>query len=514
MLKHILAGSLFGCLFPISAYIFELVMGKLSFSLKNLAYIHMQSPLLFMIDTAPLFLGLFASLAGVKQVKSYEANITLNELAIRDDLTGLFNRRGGKEALRKLVDECGATGEFIMFFIDLNNFKLINDTLGHSTGDIILQKVAKKLMEFSSQYGFAIRMGGDEFVVVIKETMVHQDILNMVKLLDRHIMTPLIINNHFITLKGSIGIAQYPHHSTDLDDLLFCADAAMFEAKQSQENYAFYNEQSRIDYKRKLLIKTNLNDAVNENQFHMVYQPIIDSKTLKISGVEALIRWKHPEHGYFSPAEFIPIAENDDLIIKIGYWVIEAVLKDMCEWQQRGVDDIFVTLNISPKQLEEKDFVEKVQTLFIKYSIDTPRIKFEITESTTITNFMDANEMMQAFKDLDIEWFIDDFGSGYTSLSMIRDLSIDCMKIDKSYIDEVNISNSSRQIISALHSLSNGMGMRVLSEGVENADQLKVLSKIGSDYYQGFFISKPLKSETLINNILEGNFSPFILDDE
>lgn len=353
-----------------------------------------------------------------------------------------------------------------------------------------------------------MRIGGDEFIVVMRDVKA-ENLEGLAKMLHNYITTPILTNDNLVKLKGSIGVASCPHDACTIDELMFCADAAMFNAKRNQTNYSFYNEKFSESYKRKLFIKSNILNSINNDHFYIVYQPIINARTLVISGVEALIRWNHPEEGDFYPSEFIPIAENNDSILKLGNWIIRKVCSDVERWREEGMEDLFVSINISPNQIEDPNFSKAVLDIIKEYTIDTSKIKFEITENVTITNFYNTNEVMKSFEDLNIEWFIDDFGSGYTSLSMIKHLSIDCLKIDKSYINDVNMCNSSSQIVTAIHSLSTGLGMEVISEGVETDSQFERLKKIGTDYVQGYFFSRPLTYDELVKQYKEGRFSPY-----
>lgn len=507
--NYTLTGIIFGLLFPLSANIFEIIYGKYHLDISTLLLIRRENPILIMIDTAPFFLGIAAYIAGLNQFRACSTQSKYKKLATYDELTGLYNRRVGKLKLEKLIKNCSKEDHISIFYIDLDNFKLINDTLGHSAGDKVLQNVAKKLEQFANSNGYAMRIGGDEFIVVLKETIEYDNLEDLALLLANHITTPIIINKNMIKLKGSIGIASFPHDALTLEDLMFSANVAMFDAKKENMSYSFYNDKFKENYKRKLFIKSNILSSLEENHFYMVYQPIIDAKTLHISGVEALIRWNHPEKGSFSPSEFIPIAENNDSILKIGRWILEKVCTDMERWKKEGLGDLFVSINISPNQINSDNFSKEVQNTINKYKIDSSKIKFEITESVAITNFYDTNKIMNSFNHLNVEWFIDDFGSGYTSLSMIKHLSIDCLKIDKSFVCDLNICESSSQIVTAMHSLSSALGMKIISEGVETKDQLEVLRMVESDYLQGYLFSHPLEYDELIEKYRLGGFTPF-----
>lgn len=442
---------------------------------------------------------------GEKAVQAIVRDITerkkseekIHYLAYYDALTSLPNRNLlGKYLREVLVRSQDSNHILAVMFLDLDRFKLINDTFGHSFGDVLLQQVSARLRKCLREDGMVSRYGGDEYIIVLKQ----QDSQEIYRLADQIIDTlaaPFMIYGRQLFISPSIGISMYPTDGDDVETLIKNADAAMYLAKESgRNNYQFYTSALHVMNNRKFELEKGIRNALQNNEFTLHYQPQVDLKTNTIIGLEALIRWKHPEYGFISPTEFIPVAEETGLIVAIGKWVLETACKQRKQWQENGLPPVDVAVNVSAVQFRDKHFVETVQQVLRDTKFEPCCLELEITESA-MQHVEEATSIMEALKELGVRLSIDDFGTGYSSLSYLRYFPIDKLKIDKCFVDEINHHSSGETIVKTIVDLGTSLGFEVIAEGIENDNQVSFLVQNNCNLGQGYLFYKPLPAEEI-----------------
>ncbi|WP_347861423.1 EAL domain-containing protein [Salimicrobium sp. PL1-032A] len=427
----------------------------------------------------------------------------IRHMAYYDHLTGLPNRRMFDKQLKEAVQEAGRRPErFGVMFIDLDGFKYVNDTLGHLIGDLLLIEVGKRLATMVAQKGIVSRLGGDEFAVLIREI---EDPEQMKELADRILKgfdSAFIIDDYELHVTGSIGVTTYPESGQDADTMMRHADLAMYRVKGAQKNqYHLFNVHMEESTGRLFDIQNGFHKALDTNQFHMVYQPRVNPDNLRIEGFEALIRWDHPEHGDIPPGEFIPIAEETGMIHAIGEWVLHEVSEQLWKWRRQGFSPLPVSVNLSPNQLLQSNFVTKVLSIFQGYNIPHEWVELEITESMLIENEAVVKSLLSRLQEEGFRIALDDFGTGYSSLAYLRKFKFDVMKLDRSLIQGISEESNDKEIVEAVISLGKSFGMTVVAEGVEEEEEMEVLRGIGVDEVQGYYFSHPVYADQ-INNML------------
>jgi diguanylate cyclase (GGDEF)-like protein/PAS domain S-box-containing protein len=430
-------------------------------------------------------------------------------MAYHDHLTNLPNRHLLKDRLQQAIGLAKQYDRMVaILFLDLDNFKRINDTLGHDQGDKLLQNVADRLqgyirdsdsiarLDVEQGDTTIARLGGDEFTVLLTEikhikhaAKVAQRILDLFN-------EPFAIESHEVSITTSIGISIYPDDGETVDTLLKHADTAMYHAKdQGRNNYQFYRESMNITTIERLDLENKLRKALDNTEFVLHYQPQLDTKTKKIIGVEALVRWMHPDKGMMLPMTFIPVAEETGLIIPIGEWILRTACKQNKAWQQAGLPPIRVTVNISSVQFSHRSFVKMVDKVLKESGLDPQYLELELTETILVQTTDTAVTTMKALKSLGIRLSIDDFGTGYCSLNYLKSFPIDTLKIDQSFVSDLGINQEDKAIIHAIIALGHTLNLFVIAEGVETAQQLEYLSEKESDAVQGFLFSKALSND-------------------
>ncbi|MBF0264899.1 MAG: EAL domain-containing protein [Gammaproteobacteria bacterium] len=437
----------------------------------------------------------------------------IHHLAHHDTLTGLFNRFSLEIKLEQAIAQnTRSNKQLAILFIDLDRFKIINDTLGHKAGDHLLVKVSEKLKALCQrQTDIVARIGGDEFVIVLSELTSPTFAALTGTALVQVLSLPVEYGKHELLTSPSIGIAIYPDDGESIDTLLKNADTAMYHVKESgRANFQFYTRSMNKLIEEKMLLEKELRTAIKENSFELYYQPQICTIEKRICGVEALIRWNHPTMGFISPERFISIAEESKLILDIGTWVIDQAFRQIISWNTQGYKDIRMAINVSAKQLESSSFVSNIEHKLKQYQVKPDLIELEVTESSAMVNPEEAISKLQEIRDLGIELAIDDFGTGHSSLSYIQKLPINNLKLDRSFVMDVEHNKNNASICLATISLAHSLGFKVVAEGVENKLQSQYLQDINCDILQGFYFSKPKPAQELekllnedISNLLE-----------
>lgn len=456
-------------------------------------------------ETADSFIG---TMVDITQIKKTEEKIKY--IAYHDALTGLPNRYRFNEYLNQVITQSEAENrKFGLMFIDLDRFKLINDTLGHKFGDNVLQKVSKRIVRCVRKQDIVSRYGGDEFIIILSDTDI-QGASGLAQRIIGEFCKPFYINGQEIFISPSIGISFYPEDGAETDTLVKNADTAMYLAKErGKNNYQFYSSDLNEAMLRKMKLENDLRRALANNEFVLFYQPQIDVRTGKFAGMEALIRWLHPDLGMISPGEFIPLAEETGLIVPIGEWVLKTACTQNRAWQMEGLPCVPVSVNVSGRQLKQDNLAQTIRRIMRETKLETPYLEIEITES--IVHEIDLVE--QIVIDLNrsgISVSIDDFGTGYSSLSLIKDLSINNLKIGPSFIADMSKNSNTETLIKSITDMGHNLGLNIVAEGVEEEAQLQMLKRSNCDLYQGYYFSRPLpadKFEELWRNSDSGEMS-------
>lgn len=424
-----------------------------------------------------------------------------------DAQTELPNRNLYESKILKIIAESAKQEtQFAFLFIDLDNFKNVNDVSGHSTGDKLLKEVALRLKVNTKEEDFVARVGGDEFVVVLNHIndfdyvdVVCKKILNIMRL-------PIRVDHHDYFISATIGVSKYPEHSTKAEELLSFADQAMYEAKRLGRNrYVYFSSDMQESLNKKINLANELRSAINSDQFELVYQPILDLKTLKCIKAEALIRWHHPQQGLINPDEFIGIAEETGMIHQLGKWILNQSIKDMVKLRQQLAANSqlpMICINISPKQFTQPlyldDFVFELKNNWL-----SPKdVCFEITEGLLLDASKTVIQTISRLKNEGIKFAIDDFGTGYSALAYLKKFDIDYLKIDKSFIGNLDSNINNRVLCESIISMSHKLNITVIAEGVEYVVQKEILSKNNCDYIQGYLHGKPMALDALIDEYL------------
>lgn len=425
-------------------------------------------------------------------------NIQLNQLVEKDTLTCLPNRFSFGKKLQDLIIESNKNKQrFTLLLINLDNFKKINDTLGHDSGDFVLKETAQRLLRFVGEKDYVARLGSDEFVILLPDITNYKDVESVsIKIIDS-CKDILELKGYGIELGVSIGISVFPEGGASYTKLMKHADIALYEAKNNGYNSTFlFTDVLKKAYKRRGIIEESLVFAIERNQLSLVFQPIYEIKTKNVTGMEALIRWNHPDLGFISPAEFIPISEEVGLAIQLGEWVMNQACHQFDRWYRAGYKNLRFALNLSVCQLRLMGILEFIKKLHDGVEFPASQLVFEITETALMEDEKRSLELLENLDDLSFQISLDDFGTGYSSLSRLQKMPINIIKIDRSFIAEMNEKNGGL-IVKAIIDLSRNLGLDVVAEGVESGEQEKKLMNFKCYYAQGFLYSKPLNAEDM-----------------
>lgn len=428
-------------------------------------------------------------------------------LAFYDSLTGLANRRMFIDHLEKeIMYRKISKSKMAVFYIDVDNFKIINDRWGHETGDHILMGVSKILKSIAGPDNLVARLGGDEFVILIKNIESEAQVEEFAKQITNDIQQPITYDNQQFYLTASVGIVIYPDHGTDVKQILKHADTAMYNVKgNGKNNYKLFNQELEITSFENALLEHALRKALKKEEFYIEYQPKYNIVTGELFGMEALVRWQHSELGRISPGKFIPLAEQTGLIVPLGEWILRKSCEQNKAWQEKGYPPMNLSVNVSIRQLEDPRFLEKVQQILNETKLDPKFLELEVTESV-FADVRGAASILREVRKLGIRISIDDFGTGYSSLSYIKHLPVDVLKVDASFVRDIHKNEESRAIVKAVITLANTVGLNVIAEGVEMQQHLEELKKEGCKFGQGYYFSKPLSVtdfETMLEKIMQ-----------
>jgi len=419
----------------------------------------------------------------------------IRTLAKFDPLTHLPNRRFFMEEIHRLLIKNGVLAPCSLYFIDLDKFKEINDTLGHTTGDKLLNTIAIRLKSVMVQGSLICRFGGDEFVIVVPELTNIEKCGQFSEQLIEVVSKPLLLNGHQINVGATVGISISPHDASDPDLLLKFSDAALYKAKSvGRGTYAFYSEELGQSIKNRRQIEIDLRKAIDLDQFQINYQPLVNLAENKIYTCEALLRWNHPEHGWITPDKFIPIAEDIGFISRLGEYVMENAARQCLKWPRH----IRVAVNVSSIQFQQSNVAQATAEILKKTGLEPHRLEVEITESSMLENVESTNKTLLELSGLGVKISLDDFGTGFSSLSYLHSLPLDKVKIDRSFIENIHSDQKSILLLEGISKLSHSLGLKVVVEGVETIDQLNLLQeRIHVDEVQGFLFGKALPARNL-----------------
>ncbi|MBJ8104345.1 MULTISPECIES: putative bifunctional diguanylate cyclase/phosphodiesterase [Bacillus cereus group] len=474
-----------------------------SISLEIRAY-HKNKDIYYLHVTAvPIFLkehisGVYLMIKDITESKQQQEQI--NFLAYHDTLTELANRRSFHQHLEKAIAQAKISKRpFAVMFIDLDRFKVINDTLGHRVGDLLLIAVAKRLERISTQNMKLARLAGDEFTILIENYNKRTDVQRIADMIVVTMNEPFEIENQHLHISPSIGIAIYPEAGEDPLSILQHADMAMYEAKNKGKNRSsLYTKELYKKMERKARIEKDLPLALVNNEFYLVYQPQIDTTTNTIIGAEALIRWKHPLLGDISPCEFIPIVEETPQVVPLGHWVLRESCRQLKIWKSFGYTNLKMSVNLSAREFQQNQLIENISRILKDVEIDPKDVTLELTERIAMIDEKETLSRLKQLKEYGIQTSIDDFGTGYSSLAYLSIFPIDTLKVPKEFTQLADHRPEERAIVSTILSLANTLNLSVVAEGIETEKQLKFLKKNNCKYMQGYYFSKPLTSKEFI----------------
>ncbi|MEZ8745170.1 EAL domain-containing protein [Vibrio sp. 10N.261.49.A5] len=454
-----------------------------------------------------------------------QRNEEVEFLAYNDPLTKLPNRSQFIKCLERCIHRCKQSKEvFAVFFIDLDEFKRVNDNLGHQAGDELLSEVAQTLTNSLKKMGqiatkdepqcMIARVGGDEFLLRLSGVKTQDTVSKFASDIVHSLKQPIYLNSvgESVVVGASVGVALYPDSGNTSEDLVKSADMAMYSAKENGKGrYCFFNQEIEQKILARGVIEKELRSAIDDfSQFRLLYQPKFDLKTGHVVGVEALIRWHHPTKGNISPIEFIPIAEATDIIHTLGDWIVMQACKDIQEWDFRHhlPPEFYVAINLSPKQLYGDKALRTFQYQTKKHQVEVTRLHIEVTETALMFDKVSAKKTLDDLRSMGIKVWLDDFGTGYSSLGFLREFNIDGLKIDRSFVNDLECDMNDRALCAAVVSMAHQLGIKVVAEGIETTIQSSFLAQSHCDYGQGYLLAKPMCAETLSEKLETGLSKP------
>ena len=429
----------------------------------------------------------------------------INHLANYDPLTGLANRNLLQDRLSQAIAHAHRHSESLaLLFLDLDHFKIVNDSLGHHIGDRLLKSVSERLLDCVREEDTVARQGGDEFIIILTEISRQEDVTLIVNKILHALSLPFYFDNHEIFVSVSVGIALYPRDGVDENVLMKNADSALYRAKEEGRScYQFYTPEMNAHASKRLELENGLRRALEQDEFMLHYQPQVDLHSGEIVGVEALVRWQHPEKGMVPPSEFIPVMEETGMIVPLGKWILRTACTQARAWLDQGFD-LKVSVNLSARQFKGQDFVTVAREILDDTGIAGKYVDLELTESILIEQSEPIYGILQQIKALDIQLSVDDFGTGYSSLSYLKLFPIDKIKIDQSFVRDISVDMEDTAIVEAIIAMAHSLRLKVIAEGVETAAQLAFLASHRCDEIQGYYFSKPLPEQEVTAMLQQG----------
>lgn len=436
-------------------------------------------------------------------IERKRSELRLNYMAQFDALTGIPNRQFFNDQLTRATARARRDGRKVgLLFLDLDEFKVVNDTLGHDAGDCLLKEVASRIQRSVRTGDVVARLGGDEFAVLLEGLNGPLEVETMANGLLELVSQPYHIVDRQLDITTSIGITMYPNDSGDTQMMLKNADIAMYQAKENgRNNVTFFTERMHAELIEYHELERDIREALRLNEFHVVYQPKVNANSRRLQGLEALLRWTSPTRGKVGPGVFIPVAEESGHIIPLGYWVLDQVCQTLKTWEQMGLPRVPVSVNVSARQFQQPDFHKRVAQILAAHDIDPALIEIELTEGLVMEDSEAAQMELLRLKRIGLRISIDDFGTGYSCLSYLRRFPIDVLKIDRSFIMEIGVSQDGESIIDAIISLARSLRLETVAEGVETTEQLNFLLERGCYIVQGYLFGVPM-DQALIQPLL------------
>lgn len=428
-----------------------------------------------------------------------KANEALTYQAMHDSLTDLPNRALLQDRISQAIQAAhGSTAQFAVLFLDLDGFKAVNDAYGHVMGDKLLIQVAQRLRSVISEKDTVARLGGDEFVV-LTAVMEPTDAATMAEAILDVLREPIYLADHVVHISTSVGIALYPDNGLTQETLLANADAALYHAKAwGRDNYCYFEASMNANVHERLQLLQELRGALTREEFHLHYQPKFDARTGGMTGVEALLRWQHPQRGLVAPDQFIPLAEKSGLIVQIGEWVLDEACRQLSEWHAMGHPSWTVAVNLSAIQFNHERLVDTVVQTLKRHNLEARFLTVEVTETVAMTDAAASMVIFKRLHDLGVQIAIDDFGTGYSSLLYLKQLPAHELKIDRGFVDHLQAKGEDNAIVSAIIALGRTLNLKIVAEGVETVAQQQVLKQLGCDSLQGYLLGRPLPPRDLL----------------
>lgn len=420
--------------------------------------------------------------------------------ALHDALTQLPNRVLLMERLRHALDLAKRNEKyrFFVLFLDFDQFKIVNDSLGHTVGDQLLIEISRRLRTCLRPGDTVARLGGDEFVVILEDLEGIHDATSTTNYIQQELKRAFVLERHEIIVSASIGVVNHVRTYDEPEEILRDADIAMYRAKAlGKDRCEIFTLNMREQVITRLELENDLRNALEQSQLQLYYQPIIDLQSNEVTGFEALLRWHHPQRGLVSPAEFVPIAEETGLILPIGLWVLTEACRQIQVWQERfpKKPPLTISVNISAKQFSAPGFIEQIEAILRQAVLDTNTLKLEITEGVYLNRSEEVDAIFKKLHSLGIQFHIDDFGTGYSSLSYLQYFPIQTVKIDQAFVNRIDDRDNNRDIVRTITAMAHDLGMETVAEGIETIEQLNYLKKLGCNYGQGFLLGRPLDRE-------------------
>lgn len=464
----------------------------------------------FSVVAAALACGLVFLLTSRLREDVQQITQTLDELAYKDSVTGLFNRHAAMAHLQEAIQGGAVAGPGLsVVTFDLDDFKLINDTLGHAVGDEVLRLVASRLQDSLRPGARAYRFGGDEFVVICPCDVGFADPLRYGGMVQRALSGLTWLDGHELNLTGSVGVARYPLDGSSPQDVVRASDIAMYEAKSRGKGHLVVFAQGlRLATEHRMQLESELRRALREGEMRLTYQPIVELSTGRVLAAEALVRWQHPERGLLMPSDFIDVAERSGLIVELGGWVLEQAALQLAHWQQCGLTELHVAVNVSARQLRGGFITRQYEHAVALSQCDPTCLELELTEHTLIEDLEDSVRLLHELRRRGVTLAIDDFGTGLSSLAYLKRLPVGKLKIDRSFVAGLPQDSGDRAIVTAALSVARAMDLTVVAEGVETPRQARCLRELGCAQAQGFLYGKPMNANELMALAIAGATEP------